>query len=747
MLAIYKKEIKSYFTSMIGFVFMSFFLAIIGLYTVILNFVNGYSNFEYVFNSLSFVFIILVPILTMRVMAEEKKQKTDQLLYTSPVSVEKIVIGKFFAVMTLFLLSMGVTLFYPLILSQFGTVNFGAAYGGILGFTLMGATYIAIGVFISSLTESQVIAAVISFLVFLLTNLMTSIANVLPSDNVTCLLVLCGFVLIIAWVLYFMMQNVKISIAFAVIGAGGLTAAYFIKASVFDGLLSKICNSIAIVSRFDNFIIGTIDIAALCYYVSLSVLFVFLTIALVKHSFTPKRIKSGAYQTCLIVVVAAIVIVANLIVTKMNVQIDISNDGMFTLTEDTKNLVNNIPDDITIYYIVADGEQTSEIQNIIKQYDGLDGKVKVVEKDPVLYPNFTKEYTDEEVESESVIVVNDATGMSKYIPYSDMLVQEINYNTYQYETSAIDVEGQITSGISYVTADDTTKMYVVSGHGETELGSTIDSSIRKLNVEIEDLQTLTVTQIPEDCSILVLNAPTSDLTEDEAAMIKTYLENGGKAILNTTYTDASMEQYDALLAYYGVSRVKGIVVEEAGNYVGNYPSYLVPQTKTHEITDSISNYVVMAVAQGLDIATDLRSTVTVDPLLSTSDGAYSKVDVNSQQIEKEDGDIEGPFVLGAAITETFDEKETKIVTFSTSYLLDDSFLSTGQFGNDKLFLNSITWLDDMESSLSIPSRSVSQTYLSITAPQTIFWGIVLIIVIPLTLLITGLAIWMKRRKA
>ena len=153
MLAIYKRELKSYFTSMIGFVFMGFFLAIMGIYTVVYNLVNAYSNFEYVLDSLSFVLIIIIPIITMRVIAEEKKQKTEQLLYTSPVSVEKIIIGKYLAVLTLFLIPMVITLFYPLILCQFGTINFATAYGGILGFSLMGATYIALGVFISSLTE------------------------------------------------------------------------------------------------------------------------------------------------------------------------------------------------------------------------------------------------------------------------------------------------------------------------------------------------------------------------------------------------------------------------------------------------------------------------------------------------------------------------------------------------------------------------------------------------------------------
>ncbi|MFA9463339.1 MAG: Gldg family protein [Velocimicrobium sp.] len=746
MLAIYKRELKSYFTSMIGFIFMGFFLAIMGIYTVVYNLVNNYSNFEYVLDSLSFVLIILIPILTMRVIAEEKKQKTEQLLYTSPVSVEKIILGKYFAVLTLFLISMAITLFYPLILSQFGTINFASAYGGILGFTLMGATYISLGVFISALTESQIIAAVISFLVFLITDLMPAISSMLPSDHVASLLVLYAIVLIIAWALYFMMHSYKISIIAAVLGAGALTAIFFVKASLFDGILSKLCNSISIMSRFDNFKIGILDISALCYYISIIVLFLFLTIVIIKHSFTPKRIKSGAYQSTIIAVVVAIVVIINLMATQMDLKIDLSDDAMYTLTNDTKNLIAGLDDNITIYYIVQEGKETSQIQNIVDQYDGLSGKVKVVEKDLVLYPNFTKDYTNEDVASESIIVVNGDSGISRYVPYEDMLVSEIDYTTYKSNVTAIDVEGQITSAIQYVTTDDFPKMYVVNGHGEAQIADSIKTSIEKMNVTMEDLQTLTTTSIPEDCDILVVNAPTSDVTEAEAAMIKEYLENGGKAILNTAYTDNSMDQYDGLLAYYGITPVDGIVLEGAGNYAGNYPSYIVPKTESHDITDSISNYMVLAVSQGLEISTDIRSTVSIDPLLTTSDSSYSKVDVESSTIEKQKNDISGPFVLGAAITEDFEGKETKIVTVSSGYLLDDTFLSTGQFGNGDLFLNSISWLEDTNSGLSIPARNVSQTYLTVNPSQAVFWGAIFVIIIPITLLIAGLVIWLRRRK-
>lgn len=164
MLAIYKKELKSYFTSMTGYIFIAFFLVLIGLYYVVFNMINMYANFEYVLSGVSFIFVLLVPILTMRLMAEEKKQKTDQLLFTSPLPVSKIILGKYLAVLTVFLVVMGIVCLYPLILLQFGAVPLKVAYASILGFSLLGAAYIAIGLFISALTDSQVVAAVVSFI-------------------------------------------------------------------------------------------------------------------------------------------------------------------------------------------------------------------------------------------------------------------------------------------------------------------------------------------------------------------------------------------------------------------------------------------------------------------------------------------------------------------------------------------------------------------------------------------------------
>lgn len=282
MLAIYKKELKSYFNSMTGYLFIAFFLAIVGLYFVIYNMMYSYANFEYVLDSITFVFVILIPIITMRIMAEERKQRTDQLLFTSPISMEKIVIGKFLATITIFLISIIVIMFYPLILSQFGEIEFKLAYSGIIGFALLGIAYIAIGMFISTLTESQAVSAVVTFIVILITNLMTGIANILPTDNLSTCIIFSIILLIICLIIYLITHNTIFTSSIWFIFQFILVLLYIIKPSFYDGLTVKTFSWFSVVDKYSNFINGILDISSVIYYLSIVFVFLFMTIQALK---------------------------------------------------------------------------------------------------------------------------------------------------------------------------------------------------------------------------------------------------------------------------------------------------------------------------------------------------------------------------------------------------------------------------------------------------------------------------------
>lgn len=283
MLAIYKKELRQYFNSMIGFVFLAFFLVIIGIYTWAYNLSSGLGNFEVTLGGISFMYVLLVPILTMRIVAEENRQKTDQLLYTAPVSLTKIIVGKYFAVLTLFSCAFIPICIYPLIIHMYGTdVRLAPAYSSIIGFYLLGAATIAIGLFISSLTESQVIASVVSFITLLLAFLLSNITGMLPTEAISQCVMIAVLWLVICLVFYHMMNNVTVLVMMAVIGEAAIWIIYAVKSSLYESLLTNILNTLALSTRFDDFSLGILNYDAIVYYVSIAFLFVFLTIQMIK---------------------------------------------------------------------------------------------------------------------------------------------------------------------------------------------------------------------------------------------------------------------------------------------------------------------------------------------------------------------------------------------------------------------------------------------------------------------------------
>ena len=324
----------------------------------------------------------------------------------------------------------------------------------------------------------------------------------------------------------------------------------------------------------------------------------------------------------------------------------------------------------------------------------------------------------------------------------------MDYQTYSYQTTGFDGEGQITSAIGYVTSENLPILYTLEGHGEKEMDSTIKEDIEKANMDIQSLNLLTEGSVPDDADCLFIDSPSTDISEDEKNAIIEYLENGGKAMIFSDYTTEDLPNFDAVLG------VSGIVFEgDNQHYAMQMPYYLVPtinSTDASSETASGGYYVLAPYAQGIKKMDDVRDTVTINSILTTSDQAYSKTDLNSETLEKEDGDEEGPFDLGVSITETLDnDKETQIVYYSTSNLMESQVNQTVSGGNEKLIIESLKWMTDTEDSatVSIPSKSLSVSYLTLTDYDAAFWKICTIGLIPGFFLVVGFVVWMKRRKA
>ncbi len=279
MTAIYKRELNSYFNSMTGYVFIAFFTAFMGIYFMAYNLYSGYPYFSYALNSTMTILLIAVPVLTMKSFAEDKKTKTDQLLLTAPVSVTQIVLGKYFAMVTVFLIPVLISCLCPLIIKANGEAYLLTDYASILAFFLLGCIFIAIGMFISALTESQVIAAVGTFGILFVLCLWSDLISFLPSSEMGTVIGLLIFVTVFALIVWGVTRNWFVA---AILEAAGIVSCflvYIFDSSVFQNGLSAILSKIDIRNAFDNFAYNNIfDVTGLIFYLSMSFIFIFLTV-------------------------------------------------------------------------------------------------------------------------------------------------------------------------------------------------------------------------------------------------------------------------------------------------------------------------------------------------------------------------------------------------------------------------------------------------------------------------------------
>lgn len=277
MRAVYLKELKLNFTGFTGYLYGAFILLLVGIYTMAINLSGGYAQFEYVLESMAFIYLIACPVLTMRAFAEEKRSKTDQLLYSLPIRLSDVVVGKYLAMLTVSLLPVAVVSVYPLLLSGYGHVDMRSAYASILMFFLLGACLTSIGVFISSVTENQVTSAVVTLVIMLITYFMTSLASYVSTASSSSLIALSALALVLAAIVYLFTKNLSVAFLTAAALVGALLIAYAIDASAFSGLFPALMKKLSLFERFYGTIGGMFDLTAIVYYLSIIGVFLFFT--------------------------------------------------------------------------------------------------------------------------------------------------------------------------------------------------------------------------------------------------------------------------------------------------------------------------------------------------------------------------------------------------------------------------------------------------------------------------------------
>ena len=474
-----------------------------------------------------------------------------------------------------------------------------------------------------------------------------------------------------------------------------------------------------------------------------------------KFSKSPKDTQSnriafegGSYSLAVTALVLAILIVVNILANALPAsltKLDISSSKLYSVTSNTKAVLNSLQEDVTLYWITQAGEEDEVIENLLSKYDALSDHVEVVKKNPDIYPTFAEQYTSDMVKNNSLVV--ECGDKNRFIGYDDIYLQQTNLSHYSYDTS-FDGEGAITSAIDYVVSDNQPFIYLLEGHGEAPLPEAFQKQLEKANMEVKNFSLLTVEEIPEEAACIMIYAPTSDISAEEKEMLHNYAESGGKLLVMAgPVPDVELTNLYSLLKDYGVETKTGVVVEaDKARYAFRAPYALMAEAKTNEITDPLiaeHYYPIVPIAQGMTIGT-APDGVTITELLASSATSFNKEDgFNISTYDKEEGDVDGPFTVGL----TIDTKEDgQIIWYSSSLMLDDMYNAYSSGANIDLTLNSLGSLVGESEAMAIRSKSLNYNYLTISESTASLLKVLMIGVFPIVYLGIGVIVVLRRKE-
>ena len=692
MTAVYKRELRSYFTSMVGYVFLAVLVFFVGIFFLANNLFAGYPKFSLVLSNVLFILIICISVLTMKSFAEERRSRTDQMLLTYPVSLGSVVLGKYLAMVTVFALPMALFCLCPLIINAAGTAYLAQDYATILAFFLMGCVYIAVGMFISALTESQIIAAVGTFAVLAVLYFWSSLVSFLPSA------------------------------------------------------LADVLGTFAFTDAFYNFSdLNVFDVGALVLYLSVAAFFVFLTVQMLRR-------KRGANTAVATVIALAIVVVVNLIMGQVPSnwkEIDLSDSKIYTISEEGKAYLSELEQPVEIIVFSTEDELDFTVYNtsgaqvnlslsrFLNSYAAQSDKVSLRYVDTVAHPTAAQEY---ETTSDTIVVRCEATGKQKVLTYYDLIPYDATYMMYyqQFVATGFDGEGGLTAAIDSVTNESSRKIYQLTGHAETELGETVQAAIEKVNIELDSVSLLK-DGIPEDCDLLIAQAPGSDLADSELEMLREYLSSGGQVMVLTSGR-YDLPNWRALLEEYGLQLETGIVMDGQRNYaqLGSDGVFAIDPVLSTEssVTSNISDtsQALLLYPGGMTQVDPARDTITVTPFMTTSSQGYLYTGEGQDLLQ-------GTYVLGAVA----EEGDGRLIAISVDSLVDESLVTAySGMSNLTLFMQAATDAFEDVSHITIAAKSLGITYNLVSNVR--MWGLLYVIVIPLGVLAGGFVYWFKRRK-
>ncbi len=465
-----------------------------------------------------------------------------------------------------------------------------------------------------------------------------------------------------------------------------------------------------------------------------------------KNIFRTSGTKHGAYSVGLTVLVIAVVIVFNLVVGQIPEayrNLDVSSTKIYDISDTTTELLDSLDNEVDMKVLAVKDDTDERITTFLSRYASLSDKINVEWIDPVLHPSALTDYDTTE---NTIVISCEDTGKTTTVSFDDILVMD-QYSYYYYGTTSyteFDGEGQLTGAVNYVTNEADHTIYQTTGHGESTLSTTITDLMEKNSYTLSEVNLLMSTSIPEDCDLLLMYAPTTDLSEDEAQMLRDYLAGGGKVMMLFGDTSsADLPNLAGVLSEYGIEAADGYIADPTRCYQGNY-YYIFPELSVSgDLADNISSEMVLLTnAHGMNLTDPEQDTISTTSFMSSSDQAYAVTEETQEQ---------GSYTLGAVATETIesaDEEstESRLTVISAGSLIDQSITDTfPQLENTQIFMNAVTANFEGVQNLSIEAKSLGTEYN--TMQHTGLLSFLVIFGIPAVILIGGFVVWFRRRRA
>jgi hypothetical protein len=472
---------------------------------------------------------------------------------------------------------------------------------------------------------------------------------------------------------------------------------------------------------------------------------------IIKDSFKTKQVRYGGYAVLITLAVVVGLILVNLIISQFSLQIDLTDSKIFSLSDQSVQVLDQISTPVNIYGLWQPGQENTAITSVIDLYSAKNSNIRFQSMDPDKNPGFLVKYDKDQTGiSRGSVIVEGEKGFRIITP-SDMY----DYTSTQsggYNLTGVSIERRLTSALLFVGTGVTPAVYEISGHGEYSLEVlAMKETVERENYSLQSLNLIT-TDIPGDASALIVNAPKSDLSKGEADKILAYLDKGGRLLILADYRIRELPVINEMLSSYGIRFDYGVVQENDQSYLAGAAFVEIPDLQDHDITKPMierNTMVIVPYPMGVSELAAKRRTIKVSPLLLSSTNSWVRTDLNETSDTRISSDIPGPVYVAAAVTDPEyiqgEEAQVRIVAIAAGTLLEPISAYQQIPGNLDFFMNSLTWLEDRPEALSVRSKSLYLLPMRLNGLQMIIFGLIFVALIPLAFFVSGLVTWLRRR--